>query len=70
MNLAYVFLAIEFILKLFGLWKQFGNWFDARRVKEAEERRQARERAIEDLRNATTEEEIEDAQRRIVENSH
>jgi hypothetical protein len=69
-SVAYVFLVIEFILKLFGLWKQFENWFDARRIAENEERRQRRELALEDLKNATTPEEIEDAQKRLVENSN
>jgi hypothetical protein len=70
MTLSYVFLIIEFLLKLFGLWKQFGNWLDGRMIQENEERRKKREQAIADLKNADTLEEIEDAQRRIVENSN
>lgn len=68
----YVFLVIELVLKLLGLWEKFEEWLDARRLGEQEERRVALDKAIEDLKKAMeggTDEEIEDAQRRLVEAS-
>lgn len=59
---------------LLALWRAFRLWQDSedsRLAKEAEERRQEREKAIEDLEKAieaNDEEAIWDAQRRIVAN--
>jgi len=65
-----IFNAIALLLKLLKLWDQFGDYMDAKRVAEAEEKRQRREQAIRDQQNAKTEEEFDDAQDRIVDNSN
>jgi DNA-binding transcriptional regulator GbsR (MarR family) len=67
--MASIFALIQLLLKLFGLWDQFRNYADTQFKKEIEERRQAREKAIEDLKNAKTEEEFDEAQERIARNS-
>lgn len=63
-----IWLVIELIMKLFKLWDQFADHVEARRRAEAEEKRQAREKAIEDSKRAETDDEIFDSQDRIVNN--
>ena len=70
MIFAQIFTIIQFLLELFGLWKDFVNFTDAWKMKEAEARRERRHKAQEDMKNAQTEEEFKDAQRRLVANSN
>lgn len=63
-----IFAVIELLLKLIGLWGQFSDYVDKKRTAEAEERRQRRDQAVDDLKNAKTEEEFNEAQSRIVNN--
>lgn len=63
-----VFVVIQLILKALGLWEGFQSFSDQQRIAEAETKRQNREKAIEDLKNAKTPQEILDAQSRIVAN--
>lgn len=63
-----IWLVFELIMKLFKLWDQFADYVEARRKVEAEEKRQAREKAIEDSKKAETDDEIFDSQDRIVDN--
>lgn len=63
-----IFAIIQVVLKLIGLWDQFLDWSDQKRVAEAEERRQKREQAISDLDKAKTDEDIFNEQTKIVNN--
>lgn len=63
-----IFAIIELVLKLFRLWDQFLDYSDARRLAEAEAKRQSREKALEDSIKAGTDDEIWDSQDRIVDN--
>lgn len=53
------------IKSLIDLWRWFLNWQAKERAKQAEIDRQERDKALEDLSNAKTEEEIWNAQERI-----
>jgi hypothetical protein len=68
--IAQIFLVIQLLLKLFGLWEQFLEWGDKKRAADAEARAQEREKAIEDAKKATTPDEAFDAQDRITHNSN
>ena len=63
------FLLIELLLKLIGLWEQFSSYVQAQKLIEDEEKRQRREKAIEDSKKAETDEEIWKSQDGIVDNS-
>jgi hypothetical protein len=57
--------AISVIRAIFDLIKMIKDWQESEREKEALNRQLARDQAIENLKNAKTEEEIWDAQERI-----
>ena len=59
---------IAIIKALWSLWNYLKEYQEQQRIIEAEKKRQARDKAIEDLKNAKTEEEIWDAQDRLVKN--
>ena len=63
-----IFLVIELILKLFGAWEKFQDYSDKRKNAEAEERRQKRDKAVDDQQKAKTEDEFDKAQDTIVGN--
>jgi hypothetical protein len=63
-----VFLIVELILRLFKIWDKFGSYVDQRRAAEMEARAQAREKAIEKLKQAKTPDEIWKAQEELVKN--
>lgn len=63
-----LFISIELFLRLFKLWDRFMEHVDHTRALEAEARAQAREKALEDLKNAKTEEEIWRAQEELIKN--
>lgn len=63
--MANIFLGIQLLLKAFGLLEGFEDYMAQKRIAEAEQKRQDRERAIADLAKATTPEEILDAETRI-----
>lgn len=57
-----IFVLIQAILKAIGLWERFLSELDKRRLAEAEEKRQKREKAVEDSKKAGTDDEIWDSQ--------
>lgn len=59
---------IEIIRAIFRLWNEFRAWQEREREAEAARKRIERDKAIEDLKKAKTDEEIWDAQDRIVSN--
>ena len=60
---------ISVLKEFFNLLKVFRDMIESKRIADAEKRRQALDKATSDLANAKTEQEIIDAQKRIVENS-
>lgn len=64
--LGQIFAAIQLVLKLIGLWDQFMDWSDKKRIADAEANRQEREKAVDAQKNAQTEKEFDDAQSKIV----
>ena len=64
--IANIFAAIQLFLKLIGLWEEFLSFTDKQRIAEGEKKRQERQKAIDDLSTAKTDEEIFDAQERII----
>lgn len=66
--MATIFALIRIILAAFKLWDQFGDYVEAERTLEREAKRKAREEALKDSVVAETDEEIWDAQERIVDN--
>lgn len=63
-----IFSIIQLILQLLGLWDLFLSELDKRRLAEAEVKRQAREKAVDDVVKGETDEEIFDAETRVVDN--
>lgn len=63
-----VFVIIQLLLKLFGAWEAFLDWMDTSFSKELEERRQRREEAIAEVDKAESDEDIFDAQEKVIEN--
>lgn len=61
---------ISLLLKLIGLWEGLLDFIDKKHSADMEERRQRREKAIEDQKNAQSEKEFDDAQDSIVDNSN
>lgn len=64
--LGQIFVVIEFLMKLIGLWDSFINWSDKRRIAQAEIDEQARTKALDELKHATTEDEFDKAQDAVV----
>lgn len=60
------FAIIQVILKLFGLWEGFLSWSDKKKIADQEKNKQDRDKALEDLKNAQTEEEFNKAQSGVV----
>lgn len=56
-----IFIIVELVLKALRLWDLFLDYLDAKYDQELLTRRQAREKAIEDLKNCKTEQECDDA---------
>lgn len=65
---AQIFAVIEIVLKLFGLWEQFGIYMDAKRLKDAEEKSQRRDEAVDNAVKATTPEDAYAAQDGVASN--
>lgn len=63
-----IFAAIQLILKLIGLWEQFSEWTIKKSIADREERRQKRDKAIEDQKKAKDEEEFNRLQDEITRN--
>lgn len=59
---------LSLLLAFWDAWKALLSARDASLIRENEEKRQERERAIEDQEKAESEEDIWDAQKRIVKN--
>lgn len=59
---------IGVIKELIALIKLFYGWIEAQKNAEAEKRAQEREKALEDIQKAQTEEEFDAAQDRVVDN--
>lgn len=57
-----VFLLIRMILTAFGLWESFLSYGDANREKKRVEKDQNRDKAVDDQKNAQTEDEFDKAQ--------
>lgn len=66
--LSKIWAVLKFLMSLKALWEYFQRAKDAKRSVEAERKAQERDKAIEDLEKAQTDEEIFDAQSRIVRN--
>ena len=49
-----IFMVIEILLKLFGLWKDFGNYVDEQRLKQDQEKEQRRNDAVDSTPDAKT----------------
>ena len=60
--IAKVFALIQLVLLAFQQWDAFLDWMNDKHSKEMEERRQAREKAVDDQKGAQTEEEFDRAQ--------
>ncbi len=63
---AQIFLAIQFLLKLFGLWEEFQNFQDKQKIADAEKNKQDRDNAINEQKNAKDETEFDKDQAVIV----
>ncbi len=63
-----VFIIIQLLFKILTMGEDLLAYIEANKGKELEERRQAREKAIEDLKNATSESDFDKAQGDIVRN--
>lgn len=64
--IANFFALVQLLLKLIGLWEQFLDWSDKKRIADAEINRQEREKAVDDQSKASSEKEFDDAQSRII----
>ncbi len=54
------------MLKVSHIWEAFLDYMEANHAKEIQERTQAREKAIDELKGATTEEQFDQAQSDLV----
>lgn len=54
-----IFSAIELIMRLIGLWDQFMNWSDAKRLADAEKNTQDRNKAVDDQKGASNEDQFD-----------
>lgn len=66
--LANLFALIQLILKVLSLWEGLLDSIEQADIAKREERRQAREKALEQLQNATSEDEFDKAQDSVVDN--
>jgi biopolymer transport protein ExbB/TolQ len=66
--LARIWAFIDILKALLSLWREFKDQRELEQIKEKLEKTVEREKAIKDLENAKTDEEIWDAQERIVRN--
>lgn len=66
--IANIFMAITLLLKLIGLWEGFLDHVDKEDLAKAEERRQARAKAADDINKAGTEDEFDKASDRLHDN--
>lgn len=57
-----IFVAIELVLKLIGLWDQFTEYVRLKSIADREERRQDRDKAVDNQQSAKTEDEFDKAQ--------
>lgn len=64
-----IFAVIQLLLKAIGLWEQFLDYAEKQKIAEAEKRNQDRNKAVDEQKNAKTEEEFDRAQDKIVDNS-
>lgn len=64
--MANLFQIVQLLLKVFGLWEAFLDYMDASHSAALEERRQKREKALAELDRAKTDEEIWEAQEKVV----
>lgn len=63
-----IFAVIQLLLKLIGLWEQFSQWTIDKAIADREERKQARDKAVDAQQKAQTEEEFNRAQDEITRN--
>lgn len=63
-----IYTLIQAFLSAVGLWNQFLDYSDAKRKAEAEAKTQALNKAVDESKGATTDEEIEKSQDDIVRN--
>jgi hypothetical protein len=67
-NLTGIFLAIQLLLKLIGLWESFLDWVVEKHSQEIDARAEARRQAIEKAKEANTDDEIWQSQTDITKN--
>ena len=67
--IAQIFAIVALLLKVFGLWEQFGQYMDDKREKERVARDQARDAAVDKQKEAQTEEDFDKAQDAIAGNT-
>lgn len=65
MTIGSIFAAIEAILKLIGLWEQFQAWYDAKKVADRTDESQKLNQAVDDIKNAKSEDDFDKAQSAI-----
>lgn len=64
--LANIFLVIQFLMKLIGIWEGFVVFIDQKRIAEAELREQKRAEALAAIKAAQTEREFDEAQDTVI----
>lgn len=61
-----IFMVIQFLMKLIGIWESFVVWSDKDRIAAAELREQKRAEALAELKAAQTEVEFDAAQDAVI----
>lgn len=64
-----IFMFIELILKLIGLWDDFSTYTVKKHAAEQEQRKQQREKSVDDSKKAESDDDIWNSQDGIVSNS-
>ncbi len=64
--LSSIFSIIQLILSLIGIWDQFLSWSDAKRLADASKNTQDRNTAVDDQKEATSEDQFDKDQDTIV----
>lgn len=60
------FALIQLLLKIFGLWEQFQNWYDEKKTADKQKQNQERNKAVDEQKKAENEEEFDKNQDTIV----
>lgn len=64
--IAQIFVVIELLLKLFGIWESFLSYSDQKRIADGQKNTQDRNDALDKEKNASTEDEFDKAQDGVV----